>query len=118
MSALLRLSSAPSKTNQFIRPMSPFDVVSAARGMALSGKWFAAAPEYAEAISRGRAIEFADALMAALGDATAMCAEDACALADLYTSNDCTHKVPHMTVEADGDEAAWDTGNEPATGLL
>ena len=56
--------------------MSPFDAVSAARRLAPSGKWFAAAPEYAKAISRGKAVEIMDALMAALGDATAMCAED------------------------------------------
>ncbi len=77
MSALLCLSLAPPKTNQFIRPMSPFDVVSAARRLASSGKRFAAAPEFAKAISRGRAIEFADALMATLGNAT-VCTENAC----------------------------------------
>ena len=94
MSTLLCLSSAPPKTNQFIRPVSPFDVVSATRRQALSRKQFAAAPEYAEAISKGMAGEFMDALMAALGDATAMSTEDTCAIAELYMSNECAHKVP------------------------
>ena len=47
-----------------------------------------------------------DALMAALGNATAMCAEDTCALADLYTSDECAHEVPPSTAKAGGDEAA------------
>ena len=106
MSALLRLSLTTPKLNQFIRPTSPFDVGSATRRLALSGKWFATALEYAEAISRGKAGKLANALMAALGNATAMIAEDTCAIADLYMSDDCTHRVPPSTAEAGGDEAA------------
>ena len=44
--------------------------------------------------------------MAALGVATAMCAEDTCALVDLYTSDECAHEVPPTMAEAKGDEAA------------
>ena len=82
MSALLCLSLAPPKTNQFIRPPSPVDVVSAQK-LASSGEHFAAALEYAKAIPRDEADEFAHALMAALGDASAMSMEDTCAILDL-----------------------------------
>ena len=70
-------------------------------------------PEYAKAISRGRAVEFTDALMATLGDAMAMCMEDTCTLVDLYMSNNCAHEVPPSTAEAGGDEAA----GKPATSI-
>ena len=96
-----------------MRPMSLFDVVSATRRLVSSRKWFAAAPEYAEAIFRGKAVEFIDALMAALGNATAKCAEDTCAIADLYTSNKRAHEVPLSMAEAGGDAAA----GTPATSL-
>ena len=72
MSALLHPSVASTKWNQVIRPMSPFDVVSTTQRLVLSSQGFATALEYAEAISRGLTEDFADALMAALGYATAM----------------------------------------------
>ena len=43
--------------------------------------------------------------MAALGDATAMSAENTCNIVDLYTSDKCTREVPPSTAEAGGDEA-------------
>ena len=44
--------------------------------------------------------------MAALDDATAISAEDTCTSIELYTSNECAHKVPSSMVKAQGDEAA------------
>ena len=102
MSALLCLGSALPKSNQFIRPMSPFDVVSATRRLASSDKRFAAALEYAEAISSGKAGKQADTLMAALGNATAMSAENTCNIVNLYTSDGCTCKVPPSMTKAGG----------------
>ncbi len=78
MSALLHLSSTPPKINHFIKPTSPFDVVSAARRLALSSEQFAAALEYTKAISRGLAGKFMDALMATLGNDTVMSVAQAC----------------------------------------
>ena len=72
MSALLRLSLAPPKTNQFIRPMCPIDFASAAQRLAWSGKQSTTALEYAVAISRRQAGKLEDTLMAALGNATTM----------------------------------------------
>jgi hypothetical protein len=72
--------------------VSPFDVVSATRRLELSGKRFAADLEYAEAISRGKAGKFTDALMTALGEATAMSAEDTCAIAELYRATNALTK--------------------------
>ena len=106
MSALLCLSSTPPKTNQFIRPTSPFDVVSTTQRLALSRKRFATATEYAEAISGGKVGKFMDALMDALGNATSMSAEDTCTIADLFMSNECTHKVPSSAAKAGEDEAS------------
>ena len=106
MSAPLRLSLASPKINQFIRPPSSFDVVTAAQRLASSGKQFAAAPEYSKAISRGKAGKLMDALADALGDATVMSTENTCDIADLYTSNECTHRVPPSTTKAGGDKAA------------
>ena len=63
--------------------MSPFDVVSAARRLALSSEQFAAALEYTKAISRGLAGKFMDALMATLGNDTVMIMDDTCAMAEL-----------------------------------
>ena len=67
--------------------MSPFDLVSAIQRLASSGKLFASAPEYAEAISRGQAGEFMDVLMATLGNATTMRVEETCAIAELYMND-------------------------------
>ena len=80
MSTLLRLGPAPPKTSQFIRPTSPFDVVSVARRLALSGECFTAALAYAKAMSRGQAGKFPDALMAALGNTSVMSMENTYAL--------------------------------------
>ena len=93
MSALLRLSLATPKTSQFIRPSSPFDVASATQRLVSIRKRFAAAPEYAKAISRGKAGKLVDILMATLGDATTMSAENTCNIIDLYMSDEGTHKV-------------------------
>ena len=57
--------------------------------------------------------EFADALIATLGDATAMSAEDTGAIADLYTDNRSTSKVLPSTTKTRGDEAA----GSPATSI-
>ena len=62
--------------------------------------------EYAKAISKGKVGKFVVALIAALGDATAMSMEDTCAITDLYMSNKCTHKVPPSMAKAGGDKAA------------
>ena len=105
MSALLCLRLAAPKTNQFIRPMSPFDIVSSTQRQVLSREHFAVVPEYAKAISRGQAGKCVDALMDALGDATMMSMEDTWAIAEQYMSNVCTHKVPSSMAEASGDEA-------------
>ena len=93
--------------------MSPFDVVSATGRLTLSGKRFAAAPEYAKAISRGQAGKIVDALMVALGNATAMSAENTCDIVDLYMSDEDTHEVPLSMAKAGGDEAA----GSPATSV-
>ena len=113
MSALLRLRLATPKLNQFVRPKSPFDVVSTTQRLASSGEWFATAPEYAKAIARGKASKLVDALMATLGNATVMSTEDTCNIVDLYTIDGCSCKVPPSTAEAGGDEA---TGT-PATSV-
>ena len=105
MSAILRLSLVPRKTNQFIRPMSPFDDVSATQRLASSGEQFATAPEYAKTIFRGQVSEFTDALMASLGNATAMSTEDTFAIVELHTGDECTHKVPPSMAKAGGDKA-------------
>ena len=62
--------------------------------------------KYTKAISRGKVGELIDTLMAALGDANAMSAEDTCNIIDLYTSDGCTGKVPPSMSKAGGDEAA------------
>ena len=93
MSALLCLSLAPPKTNQFIRPPSPVDVVSAQK-LASSGEHFAAALEYAKAIPRGWVGEFVDALIAAIRNATTMSTEDTCTILDFFTSDGDACKVP------------------------
>ena len=114
MSALLHLGSAPPKTNQFIRPTSPFDAASSSQRLALSSERLDAAPEYAEAISRGQAGECTDALMAALGNVTAMSTDNTCTITELYMSGVCAQKVPPSMAKARGDEA---TGS-PATSVV
>ena len=80
--------------------LQPFDIVSATQRLASSCQNFATAPEYAKAISRRKTCKFADALMAALGNATTMCTEDTCALADLFMSDECAHKIPLVMAKA------------------
>ena len=82
--------------------MSPFYVVPTAQRLVLRRKQFAAAPEYAKAISRGKAVKFMEALMAALGNAMAMCVEDTCGIIDRYMSNKCDHKVSPSTPKTEG----------------
>ena len=106
MPALLCIGAAPPRTSQFIRPTSPFDVVSAMQRLALSDQDFAAAPKYAKAISRDWAGNFADALMADLGNTTAMSADDTWAILDLYMSDGHTCKILPSTAEAIGNETA------------
>lgn len=49
--------------------------------------------------------KFVDVLMATLGNARALIAEDLCALVDLYTGNVDALKVPPFTAKARGDKA-------------
>ncbi len=113
MSAPACLSPAPPKTNQFIRPMSPFHIVSTTQRLASSKNWFVAALEYAKAISRGQAGKFADALIVSLGNVTTMSMEDTCTIAELYMTNQCGHKVSPSMADAGGDKAA----GSPATSV-
>ena len=85
MSALLCHDVASIKTNQLFRPKSPFDIVCTTQRLAWSSQGFAAAPKYAEDISRGLMNEFTDASMATLGDAQMLSTGNKCAILDLYT---------------------------------
>lgn len=91
MSALLCLCSATSKTNQFVRPRSPFEVVSTAQRLTLRGQGFVASLEYVKAISQGLMDEYV--LMAVMSDVKVLSAEDNGALLDLYIGAESAQKV-------------------------
>jgi hypothetical protein len=102
------------KTNQFIRPTSPFDVVSSAQRLVLRGPGFSGSAAYTEAVSRGLVTEFADVLVTAWGGVPKMCNEDAVAILDLYCCAGVAQEVPPSTAEAGGDVAAGSPASSTA----
>lgn len=102
MSALPCLEMVTPKTNQFIRPKIPFNVVSTAKRLAPRGHGFAASPNFAEAISYCLVDAFANLLMAALSHAKGMSTEEKCALFDLNTGADNAQKVSPQWLVLEG----------------
>ena len=71
--------------NQFVR--SKFDLHSAIARLASRGEGFASSVEFANVISRGIHVEFADALWETLGNCSdALGSDDLCPIVDLYNA--------------------------------
>ena len=116
MSAPASLCPDPPGINQFIRPnKGEFDVFSAARLLASRGSNFAASPEYAKAISRGRGEELGQAIEQVLGrDGMDNLSQEDWNIVQFltYGIDPAVQVLPHSS-DAGGDEAA----SLPATSI-